>query len=464
MKRGWISLILIVLLFSPIGWGTAQGQEPAGPVYIVQPGDTLWGIAQRFGVSMDALMQANGMTDANALAAGVRLVIPGLDGISGTLVTEPVPYGESLRSLSRRYVVPTDVLVRLNHLASPAELFAGSDVVIPEAETPPVPTRRVLMEPGRTLLELAVLNKANPWTIVAANTLSGTWDALPGDVLRLPGEAPDGPGALPEAVTGVEITPLPTFQGKTTVIRLSGDGTVTLSGSFTDHTLHFFAEDTGDYAALQGIHAMLAPGFYPLTISGTLASGAPFSFSQWVYVQNGGYPYEDIQGVDPATLDPAVTAPENELWFSLTAAATPDRRWDGMFQMPSPFSIETGFPSYYGNRRSYNGGAYDFFHTGLDMYGQVGTEIFAPAAGVVVFAGPLTVRGNATVIDHGWGVFTAYMHQSEFKVAVGETVEPGQVIGLVGGTGRVNGPHLHFEVWVGGVQVNPLDWLTQVYP
>jgi murein DD-endopeptidase MepM/ murein hydrolase activator NlpD len=76
----------------------------------------------------------------------------------------------------------------------------------------------------------------------------------------------------------------------------------------------------------------------------------------------------------------------------------------------------------------------------------------------------LTVRGGVVVIDHGWGVYTAYDHLSEFLVHVGDMVQPGQVIGLGGSTGRSTGPHLHWEVWVGGAQVNPLDWLTRAYP
>jgi murein DD-endopeptidase MepM/ murein hydrolase activator NlpD len=68
------------------------------------------------------------------------------------------------------------------------------------------------------------------------------------------------------------------------------------------------------------------------------------------------------------------------------------------------------------------------------------------------------------MIDHGWGVYTAYMHQSEIYVSVGEHVDKGQLIGLVGNTGRVEGPHLHFEVLVGGVQVNPLEWLNREFP
>ncbi len=74
------------------------------------------------------------------------------------------------------------------------------------------------------------------------------------------------------------------------------------------------------------------------------------------------------------------------------------------------------------------------------------------------------VRGNATFIDHGWGVYTAYYHQKEIDVAVGQQVQAGQLIGQIGATGRVTGPHLHFEVWVNGIQVDPLDWLNNTYP
>jgi murein DD-endopeptidase MepM/ murein hydrolase activator NlpD len=69
------------------------------------------------------------------------------------------------------------------------------------------------------------------------------------------------------------------------------------------------------------------------------------------------------------------------------------------------------------------------------------------------------------MINHGWGVYSAYMHQSQVLVKVGDRVEAGQLIGKVGGTGlRVTGPHLHFEILVGDVQVDPMDWLSQVYP
>ncbi|MCJ7717070.1 MAG: M23 family metallopeptidase, partial [Anaerolineales bacterium] len=66
--------------------------------------------------------------------------------------------------------------------------------------------------------------------------------------------------------------------------------------------------------------------------------------------------------------------------------------------------------------------------------------------------------------NHGWGVYTLYAHQSEFLVQEGDRVNAGDLVGRVGSTGRSSGPHLHWEVWVGGIQVDPLDWLEGSYP
>jgi murein DD-endopeptidase MepM/ murein hydrolase activator NlpD len=91
-------------------------------------------------------------------------------------------------------------------------------------------------------------------------------------------------------------------------------------------------------------------------------------------------------------------------------------------------------------------------------------NIYAAASGKVVFTGLLVVRGNTTIVDHGWGIYTCYYHQSQILVKVGDQVQQGQLIGQIGATGRVTGPHLHFEVWVNGIQVSPIAWLSNVYP
>jgi murein DD-endopeptidase MepM/ murein hydrolase activator NlpD len=184
-----------------------------------------------------------------------------------------------------------------------------------------------------------------------------------------------------------------------------------------------------------------------------------------VLIASGNYPREDLY-VESNTIDPLVTEPENELIYSLTEGANPTKYWSGGFSSPAVYP--DCFTSRYGTRRTYYGLNTDTeiqgFHTGLDFCGGEGLQITAPAPGMVIFAEPVTVRGNATVIDHGWGVYSGFWHQSGILVQKGEMVEQGQVIGLVGGTGRVTGAHLHWEIWVNGVQVNPMDWLIQTYP
>ncbi len=470
--RWGMSLVIIALIVAQIGARTALAQEDAqdGPVYVVQDGDTLWSIAQRFGVSMDDLASANGIQNASLLKAGDKLVIPGLGGIQGELVTETLPYGETLRSLSRLYGVPLPLLARMNRISSPAQLFAGSTLILPKDSPQAGLKGRAALAPGQSLLELAILRKSDPWTLAVTNALSGTWDTLPGDVIRFRSDSAVGPGALPGEIASVEVDPLPLVQGKTAVIHISGSPGLSLAGSLAGRDLHFFQQSQGQYVALQGVHAMLNPGLYYLTLQGNLKDGSPFGFSQMVPVQDGQYLYDLPLTVPPETLDPAVTKPEDAQWAALVAPLTPEKMWDGPFRMPSPlpldYCLKTNecFSSRFGSRRSYNGSPYIYFHTGVDFYGGTGTKIFAPAPGVVVFTGFLTVRGNATVIDHGWGVYSAYMHQSEILVKPGERVEAGQVIGLVGGTGRVEGPHLHWEILIGGVQVEPLDWLQRAFP
>ncbi len=465
-------IIFAFLAIFPVNVAFGQDQPSPSPVYIVQAGDSLWAISQRFGIDIDDLMMVNGITDAGQLNAEQQLIIPGLEGIEGTLTTHELPFGETLRSLSRRYQISEQMLARLNHLASPSELFVGFDLVVPENDRSAPGYDRITVSEGQSILEMAVLHDRHPWEITANNLLTSTVTILPGDVMLIEANTPGGPAALPEAITDVQVNPLPLLQGKAGEIQISAGAGFDLSGLIIDRQLNFFETVPGEYISLQGIHAMTEPGFYPLRIAGSSSgeSEAQFDFSQNIYVAEVNYPYDRPLTVNPTTIDPAVTEPETAQWTSLTQPVTVGNLWSGVFGIPSPlpadYCIETNecWSSRFGNRRSYNGGPYTSFHTGLDIIGKVGTEIYAPASGTVVFADPLTVRGNATMIDHGWGVYTGYMHQSEILVEVGEQVEPGQLIGLVGATGRVEGPHLHWEVWVGGVQVDPLDWLQQVYP
>jgi murein DD-endopeptidase MepM/ murein hydrolase activator NlpD len=314
----------------------------------------------------------------------------------------------------------------------------------------PVKTgKRVSLAPDQSLLELSILNRTDPWTILTNNQVANSSALITGDVVRIPGEDDPGPGALPTLFTSTAISGL--SQGETSEIQINGADGASILGTLMDHSLNFIPDSDNRYVALQGVYAMAAPGLYTLVITGTLPGGSNFNFFQDVLVTAGDFLYDKPLNVDPTTLDTATTGPEDERWRNLSSQVSSEKLWKGIFSLPVDPVFAECYSSRYGSRRSYNGSEYNYYHTGLDYCGQVGDSIYAAAPGVVVFAEPLTVRGNATMIDHGRGVFTAYMHQSEILVKVGNT-------------GRVEGPHLHFEVLVGGIPVNPLDWLNQEYP
>ena len=98
-------------------------------------------------------------------------------------------------------------------------------------------------------------------------------------------------------------------------------------------------------------------------------------------------------------------------------------------------------------------------HAGLDIGAATGTPVRAAASGTVSFAGALSGYGNTVVVDHGGGVTTLYAHQSSLGAATGEAVVAGERLGRVGATGTATGPHLHFEVRVGGAPVDPAGWI-----
>ena len=170
-------------------------------------------------------------------------------------------------------------------------------------------SRRNLLLPGQSLLEAAILHNVSPWTYVIANSLPGTWGALPGDVLHLPGQSGSagensGPGALPEAISALKLTPSSMLQGDVAEIVITGTVGISLTGSLTGHQLHFFSSSPGSYTSLQGIHAMTEPGIYSLQLTGTLPSGAPyfgaaFSFAQAVLISPGNYPFDPVLPVRP---------------------------------------------------------------------------------------------------------------------------------------------------------------------
>lgn len=469
MKSKIIAFFLILTLLVSYQPAFAQSQGDY-PVYIIQPGDSLGYIANLFGTTVNELIRANALANPDMISPGQKLVIPGLEGVHGTLEVLTTKLGETLSDLEIEYGLDRDQIIKINTITSPTEIFVGSQVIVARAEetTPVVPVR--IIGEQETGLEAAVLIGRNPQTLALINRKSALLDFLPNSaVFDLKTDSTESVSLYAPVLKNVEISPLPLVQGSTVSIKVASKHPVKLSGFLNGYPLHFMSGEDGMYYALQGIYALAEPGLADFDLSGINEDGSTFNFSQKILLNPGKFDEDPPLVVDPATIDPTVTEPENELVNSLVSNVTPTRYWTGVFQSPAEYQY---YNSLFGTRRTYNGDPKVVFHAGVDFGGGITLPIYAPADGKVVLARSLTVRGNTVFIDHGWGVYSGFFHQNSLKVKVGDFVTKGQVIGEVGNTGRVNGAddyygagaHLHWEVWVNGVQVDPLKWLINEYP
>ncbi len=472
-----VSLVaLLIFLWGAAGPRLALAQDgsqasPGGgtTIHVVQRGETLFRIAMRYGTTVEAIAAANGISDPRYISVGQRLLIPNarLDvDVPGAPITHSVAPGDTLRTLAAAYQTTAEGIAAANSITNPARLFIGQELTINQgaagdADTAAQPRSLYRVQPGDNVLRIA-LRLGVPWRALAeANGLAGSGPVFAGSRIWVPG-GEGSPRDLPSPLVSFTITPMPAVQGKTIALQITTEGPAVLAGTFIGYPVQFVTLDGNRHEALFGVHAFTEGGIYPLALSVTTPDGAQTYLSFNVRVDEGGYGTEtislDTQQDDLLTTQ--VTEPEWDLVAGTMSAFTAQRYFGGLMGLPSTGAIT----SQYGTRRAYNGGVLSTFHSGTDFGGAPGSPVLAPAAGVVVLAEALPVRGNATIIDHGWGVVTGYWHQSEISVQVGDMVSAGQAIGVVGSTGRSTGPHLHWEMWVGGVQVDPMQWVQQAFP
>ncbi|MFW5947102.1 MAG: M23 family metallopeptidase [Gemmatimonadota bacterium] len=237
------------------------------------------------------------------------------------------------------------------------------------------------------------------------------------------------------------------------------DALIGLRGRFADEPLHFRPAGDGAFSALAGI-PVDAEGEHRLPVVAFWEDGARDSVAMAVPVRPGSYPMERLTvapryGTPPDSATLARMRQESARARAVSEAShyTP-RLWDGNVLHPRDSRITSGF----GAGREFNGRVTSR-HMGTDFAGGVGAPVRAPARGVVALVDRFYLGGNVVYINHGAGLVTAYLHLSEQLVAEGDTVEAGQLIGRVGATGRVTGPHLHWIVRYGNVTVDPLSLL-----
>lgn len=467
-----ILLLIAALLLAGMLPAQAQGgpeQPPPGmTIHVVQRGENLFRIALRYGTTVEAIAQANGIGNTAAINIGQRLLVPLLGSAGPGVPTDyVVSPADSLLRLTVRFGTTPQAIARQNFITNPARLFVGQVLALSEGSVGKEGLKTgwlYTVTRQDTLYHIAARYGVTLERLMRANGLRRASTIFPGRRLVIPGsESSPALVDLPAPFTSVDMLPALATQGNSVSFRLATSAPAQIQGTFMNRPLTLFSDEarTG-HVALFGIDAMIQPGFYELSLTATGADGAQTTLTRRVLVQDGGYPRETIQLAPSQTdlLNVTVTQPEEERVRQLVSQITPQRTFEGPMGLPCPAPVTSQF----GTRRSYNGGPFDRLHAGADFAAMPGAAIYAPAAGVVVLAEALNVRGNATIIDHGWGVYTGYWHQQTIGVGVGQRVEAGQIIGTVGQTGRVTGPHLHWELFVNGVQVDPLQWVRQSFP
>ena len=376
-----------------------------------------------------------------------------------------VQAGETLAAIAAQHGSTVPAVVAANLLSDPDQIEAGAVLVVPSAAFPLTP---VDVQPGDTLSSLARRYRLKPADLLAINQLETSLRLIPGQDLLVPA-LPSGrsPALPPGPVVRLTTAPGPLDQGETAAVRvwLDSSQSVSLTVAMDQQVVPLRQAADGSWWGLLAIAALAEPGYWPLELRWQDAySSEEITFTWPVEVVDGGYPTYDIV-LPPGKGDllaPDLVQVELERLMALWKAGETTPVWRGRFIRPVDDEYLTSAP--YGQRRSYNSGPVSGYHTGQDFAAPEGVPVLAPARGLVVLAEPLAVRGNAVVIDHGAGVFTGYWHLSQIDAQAGQTVEPGDQLGLVGTTGLSTGNHLHWEMRVHGIAVDPLQWTRQVFP
>jgi len=289
-----------------------------------------------------------------------------------------------------------------------------------------------------------------------------------------------GPGALlrPAGVTAKEVrycgagatlrlsSPV-SSQGSLLLVELKSARPLTeVKGDWGGRSVPFWQEDGREatHAGLLGVDLEKVPGRYELKVTAQKAAGEKVVCSANITVRAGKFATERLrvgkEFVEPSPEQVKRANEERDRLREIFDRVTPERLWNGKFRVPLD-GVTAG--SNFGKRRILNGNQ-GSPQGGADLPGALGTPVHAAQRGRVVLADELFFAGDTVVLDHGLGIYTFYGHLSEISAKVGDILEAGDVLGKVGATGRVTGPHLHWGLSVERARVNPLQIVKLLGP
>jgi murein DD-endopeptidase MepM/ murein hydrolase activator NlpD len=426
--------------------------------------------------------KATATPDPNAQKVEV-IATPQIKATTAPKIADPATrfasLGETLNTIALQTGFTPSELAAKNKLTRPGLLIYGQKIQLPKEANRLSVVYEV--QPGDTLSFIAGRFNVSPYAIRRANALACANCIFTRQLVRVPrpvassGQAMAAPAQItptnttsaPQPFAAIDFSPAQPHAGDVVVVRVTT--TVPLSnmtGLFAGRPLRFVpAGDSGGrgYIALSGVGVLDDPGIKTVSVRAFAPSSAPEEVGGQVIVPAYSYGFETVTVTKSLVglLDPVVNQKELDDFAKIYGQWSSGQFWSGPFTVPVSGTRVT---SYFGARRSYNAGILFGYHSGMDVSTSVGTPVRAMASGRVVAVQTFPVRGNVIVIDHGRGVMTTYCHLSQWKAKVGDFVKQGDVIALSGNTGRSEGPHVHFELAVGGVTVDPRDWLSKTLP
>ncbi len=458
-RRAFLCLLVIFFLFSAHSLEAAPGAEET-IIHVVERGETLSVIAARYGTTVDVIVQANGIANPNLIYVGQRLTIPTQGSVAPeeSYVVQP---GDTLSGIAVRFGTTVSAIAQANDISTPSLIYPGQRLIIPSAVQQPseLPTQAQVhvVRPGEYLSQIARLYGTTVWALAVANDMANPSLIYPGQRLIIPTQS----ATLPAPITAVEFVPSRVTQGHTLLLKVRAGEEVSLAGSIDGWSL-VFAGAEGEYWALAGFPPWSEPGAHSWSIVATDDEGRAVEVSGFVLVTAAEFPiqYIDLPAEREGLLDPELVQAEWARVKALFVQVTPSKLWRGRFLVP----VEGEVSSLFGTRRSYEGGPVASYHMGVDYAAPEGAPVVAANSGRIALAEELTVRGKTVIIDHGLGVHTGYFHLSGIAVAPGQEVERGALIGYVGSTGLATGAHLHWETRIGEIGVDPTEWTARAIP
>lgn len=361
--------------------------------------------------------------------------------------------GDTWLALSWRYGITRENLYSAYpHPNTQRQPVIGSTLLLPE--TGREFTGQIVRMNTGGLLATAVTHNISPWQIAQQNGLPHPYTPLLYRPLFIPGGT-EPPRELPAGFTSLELSHLTPQPGWGLAFRGQSAQPIMVTAQLDGLTFACFGNGRNQ-VGLIGVDDFYTTRQPELTIQ---PAGQPLWSQPWQFVP-GQWTYNQITYTGAAAaIDQETIRAERARLFELWAIQSLVPQWQDAFQLPIASYLEIS--SYFGARRSYNGGPYNSSHEGTDFAAYGGTAVTAPAAGTIVLAEPLAARGGAVIIDHGLSVYSGYYHLSNVIATVGQIVQPGDIVGEVGTTGLSTGNHLHWDFLVAGQWVDALAWLEQ---